>query len=141
MKIELSDDQINTILDQITTTLDEYGNPDKLILLCRYLLEKYHLEEARYGAEKQTSEEWQIEYKKEQEEKARIYLQERKKIFEVEKTRVNATQTMLGKAPIHINEKGEIYKGLLDKDGNVIAYYRFNIEGEKVDIEAGRNRY
>lgn len=132
MKIELSDDQINTILDQITTTLDEYGNLDKLILLCRYLLEKYHLEGARYGAEMQTPQEWQIEYDKEQEEKVRIYLQERKKIFEAEKARITATQTMLSKAPIHINEKGEIHKGLLDKDGNIIAYYRFNIEGEKV---------
>jgi hypothetical protein len=129
MIIELSDDQIETIFDQIYSAMDEYGDDDKSILLCRYLYEKYHIESAKYGAEKQTSDEWQIQYNKEQEEKARIYLQEQKKIFEAEKARINATQTLLSKAPISINKKtGQIMKGLLDKNGNVIGYYEI---GEK----------
>lgn len=127
MLIELSDDQIETILNQIDAAMDEYGNDDKSILLCRYLYEKYHIEDAKYRAEKQTSDEWQVIHNKEQEEKARIYLQEQKKLFEAEKSRINATQSLLSKAPVYINEKtGQIMKGMLDKDGNVIGYYELN---------------
>ncbi len=52
--IELSDDQIETIMNDIYAAMDEYGANDKSILLCRYLYEKYHIEDAKYGAEKQT---------------------------------------------------------------------------------------
>lgn len=129
MLIELSDDQIKTILGQIASAMDEYGDDDKSILLCRYLYEKYHIEDAKYGAEKQTRDEWQVIYNKEQEEKARIYLQEQNKLLEAEKLRINATQDLLSKAPVYINEKtGEIRKGLLDKDGNVIGYYQLKVE-------------
>jgi hypothetical protein len=127
MLIELSDDQIEVILDQIYSAMDEYGDDDKSILLCRYLCQKYHIEDAKYGAEKKTSDEWQVIHNKEQEEKARIYLQEQQKLFEAEKSRINATQTLLGKAPVYINEKtGEIMKGMLDKNGNVIGYYQLD---------------
>ena len=105
MLIELSDDQIATILNSLYVEMDEYANNDKIILLCRYLYEKYHIEGAKDGAEEKTKSEWNIEYKKQQEERFRIYLQKQQKRYEEEKKRINVTQHLLSKAPVHINEK------------------------------------
>ena len=47
MLIELSDDQIETILDQIDAAMDEYGYDDDSIALLDYLYEKYDIQEAK----------------------------------------------------------------------------------------------
>jgi len=57
--IELSDKQIETLLSGLE---DEYD--DDIILLCRYLYKKYHIEGAKYMADKQTFQEWIIENKR-----------------------------------------------------------------------------